>query len=58
MLPAILILLLGAMSFGIALAKHGQPSGEYNVGTTLVSLILLYALLYWGGFFDVLLPGR
>jgi hypothetical protein len=43
---------LMALSFGIAIAKHGQlRDGKYNAWITLISLVIETAILYLGGFF-------
>ncbi len=39
----------------IATAKNGKPKGNYNAGTHIISWLLVTALLWWGGFFDVMM---
>ena len=54
MLPQIIILVLYTLLLGITLAKHGEVKKyeKYNFFTSLLSIIVQIALLYWGGFFD------
>jgi succinate dehydrogenase/fumarate reductase cytochrome b subunit len=51
-IPQIIILSLYILSLGIHLAKHGtKRTGTYSFWGSLVTVIVLFALLYWGGFF-------
>lgn len=49
--PQAIIIILYAMSLGLSLAKHGESKGEYNFWHTLVSAIIEFLILKWGGFF-------
>lgn len=51
MLPQFIVLIWISMGIGIALAKDGQPMGEYSFWQSLISLSFFAAVLYWGGFF-------
>jgi len=53
MIPQILLLALMCLNLGLALGKHGQPRGNVNFGGALIDAVVLTALLWWGGFFDV-----
>ena len=54
MLPQIIMIVLLSMDITLGLAFHGKPRPNYNGWTSLISAIIMVALLYWGGFFDVL----
>ena len=49
--PQIAWIALVAASLGIGLAKHGEPRGDYNFFTVLISAVIETAILIWGGFF-------
>lgn len=49
--PQIILLIWLAVEFGFAVAKHGEPKGNYNLWTNLIAGAALVALLIWGGFF-------
>ena len=55
MIPQIIFLVLMAMSLGMNLAKDGEPkkNDTWSFGWSLLANILMFGLLYWGGFFDV-----
>ncbi|HSH24349.1 MAG TPA: hypothetical protein VLA13_02260 [Massilibacterium sp.] len=54
MLPQIILILLNFISLGIAIAKHGEEkTGNENVWTNIIAIIVTYSLLFAGGFFDV-----
>lgn len=49
----IIILMTQMLSLGIIMARHGEPKeGKENAWHTLIAIMLLQALLYWGGFYD------
>lgn len=50
--PQIVILILAAMGLGIAMVKHGESQGEYNVFVSLFAGGLHLWILYMGGFFS------
>lgn len=49
--PQITLLVLMAMSLGMALAKDGEPKGNWSFGWSCVSTAISAGLLYAGGFF-------
>ena len=52
-LPQIILIGLFAMSLGTSMADHGKPkTGKESFGSSLVAVILMLGLLYWGGFFN------
>lgn len=52
-LPQILLIGLYAMSLGISMSNHGESkTGKENFGNSLAATILMFGLLYWGGFFS------
>lgn len=52
-IPQIIYVVLLAMSLGINWVNHDkQKTGFYNFGETLISVIIILGLLYWGGFFS------
>ena len=47
----ITVLILYALSDGIALAMHGKPKeGKYNFFSSLIGSAIMMAILAWGGF--------
>ena len=50
----IILIVLTAISLGITVANHGKPRPPYSIGLSLVDIAIVYSLLYWGGFWDVL----
>jgi len=55
MIPQIALIALFAMSLGATIAKRGQKRENYSVTSALISIAMQGGLLYWGGFFDVLM---
>lgn len=49
--PQIIYMLLVALSFGVTVAKHGEPRDPHNCLTQLIGIAIVLPLLYWGGFF-------
>lgn len=54
-LPQIILLLLFAITFGMALAKHGMPREPLSAWNVFYFLNVIIILLVWGGFFNGLL---
>lgn len=50
--PAIVILILTAMSGTLYMVQHGKPRDNYNFGWWLLSAGIELGILYWGGFFS------
>ena len=50
--PQITMIVLLTLSFGITLAKHGEPRSDHNAAAALVGLAIHIGLLYAGGFFS------
>jgi hypothetical protein len=51
-LPQILLIALFALSLGTNLAHHGKErKGKDNVIYAMLSTLIIFSLLYWGGFF-------
>jgi hypothetical protein len=50
--PQIIMVGLVASELTIFAVKHGEYRGKYNFWVTLVSDVLLVALLWWGGFWS------
>lgn len=48
--PQIVYAALIAMSLGMALAKDGEPKGNWSFWWNLVATVILVFLLYKGGF--------
>lgn len=49
--PQIVTIVLWMLSLGIAIEQHGKPkTGNHSVGPSLVSVVIHFAILYWGGF--------
>ena len=56
MIPQIIYLLIIFIGLLIASNEHGKDKkGKHNFWTTLIAASLVLYLLYWGGFFDVIL---
>ena len=55
--PQILVLGLFIYQLGLGTVKHGElKTGSYarhNIWSSLVSASIVFALLLWGGFFDL-----
>lgn len=56
MISQIIILTLGMIGLGINIAKHGEEkkASKYNVWVFLIAKLILWTILYYGGFWDVL----
>lgn len=53
MLPQIIMIAWFTAALVLAATMHGKPrTGNYNAVISLVVLVLEFALLCWGGFFD------
>lgn len=51
-IPQIIYLALSLVSVGIAITVHGEPkTGNHDALVTIISTVMMYTLLYWGGFF-------
>ena len=56
MLPQIIYLILMGLGLGVSLSDHGKDkTGKHNFFVKFFATMLGLALLYWGGFFDILL---
>ena len=53
MIPQIIFLCLLTMSITIHLINHGENRPPYNVWHKLIGAVILFALLWWGGFWEV-----
>ena len=52
-LPQIILIDLYVFSLGASLAQHGEiKTKKENFWTSLVSVVIVFALLIWGGFFS------
>lgn len=52
-IPQIILLVLTMLGLGINLVRHGQPKeGVESFWVFFSSSIILFSLLYWGGFFN------
>lgn len=51
--PQIIVLVIGILRMGFALAKHGEKKEEekYSFFTTAIAFAINIAILNWGGFF-------
>ena len=50
--PAIIWLVLSAMTLTVKALNHGKPKTENVLTYLLVDLPIVAGLLYWGGFFS------
>jgi hypothetical protein len=55
MAPQIIYLSLVFIGLLIAANQHGKERTPHNFWVTLVATVTTLFLMYWGGFFDVLL---
>jgi hypothetical protein len=53
MLPQAIFLASSLMSIGVAMSRYGEPKkpDKYDMVDVLISPLIGYALLYYGGFF-------
>ena len=53
--PQAIYFVIVIMSVGMDLARHGEPKPvkgqKYNFFTSLTASVIVFGLLYWGGFF-------
>lgn len=54
--PPITYAMLGILDLGFVIAKHGQPRDPYSVWSQVFAIALSWSILWWGGFFEPLLP--
>lgn len=53
--PPLVLLLLQAMSLGMALMQHGsERRGHHNAWHDIIAVLGLSWILWWGGFFEPL----
>jgi hypothetical protein len=52
--PQLIYIALCVLGLGYCIAKEGQPRDPHNLFSSLFGSILVWALLWWGGFFDPL----
>ena len=52
MIPQIIIICFMFGTIVLSAAKHGEDRGKYNIGWTLLSVLIEFILLWWGGFFE------
>lgn len=50
--PEILLIGLILLSLGNAAARHGQQRPRWNFPADLLANLILFGLLFWGGFFS------
>ena len=56
MLPQLIYLALGLIGLGIECARHGEEKKKkYDGWTTFFAMIIIWAILLWGGFWQPLL---
>ncbi len=56
MIPQIIYIIMILISLVVSGYMHGkEKTGKYNVFIELLFMALRIGLLYWGGFFDVIL---
>lgn len=52
-IPEIIMLMIHAVCWGIALVKHGEPEeGKHNIFNSMIGSAIALGLMYWGGFFS------
>jgi|CoawatStandDraft_6_1074263.scaffolds.fasta_scaffold02726_6 hypothetical protein len=56
MKPQIVLISLSMIAIGIHIARHGKQTNlKYNGFNKLIGSAILYTILYYGGFWDVLI---
>ena len=56
MIPQLTVIILGILGLGIEISKHGETQKkEYNAWTSLIGLLIMWGLLYLGGFWEGLI---
>jgi hypothetical protein len=56
MLPQLIVIALMLFSLGISAQRSGTPkTGDNNFWVDVTSTIITLVLLWWGGYFDVLI---
>ena len=56
MKPQLLLITLSMIAIGVHIAKHGKQTNlKYNGFHKLIGSAILYTILYYGGFWDVLI---
>jgi hypothetical protein len=56
MLPSIVYFILFGIGIGISMVRNGTPkTGNHSFISDFIGYMITIALLYWGGFFDVLI---
>lgn len=53
--PAAIMLWCMSIHLGLAFAANGQPQPDHSFVRSLLGTLAALGLLWWGGFFDVLL---
>lgn len=48
----IILVALTLINLGMCIADHGKPRKPENAWSAVVSIIIVNALLIWGGFYD------
>lgn len=49
--PQIILIVLMTLGLGMSIADHGRPkTGKTSATAALIANIILFGLLYWGGF--------
>jgi hypothetical protein len=54
MIAQLIVIALGMISLGGHISRHGEVQKErkYNGWSTLISMAILWTILYYGGFWD------
>ena len=51
--PQIIVLVLYSITIGIEMAQHGETYvTKHNVFITMIGVVMMLGLLWWGGFFS------
>lgn len=53
MIPQLIMIALTLISLGMDIQRNGEPkTGNHNASISFAAMVIYFAILYWGGFFD------
>lgn len=56
--PQMIYLALSLLGTAYVIANHGKPkTGKHNGVSQVIALLIVFGILYWGGFFNPICQG-